>query len=64
MAAMTEKRLVTRARVALWNVARRPMVRMNGEEESMEGDEGKYSVVVSAAEISRMRVLEVVWSSV
>jgi hypothetical protein len=49
--AMTENKDVIRARVELWNVARR----CSGEEVGV--DEGKYSVVDSEFEISSTRIL-------
>jgi hypothetical protein len=48
---MTENNDVIRARVELWNVARR----FNGGDE--EAVEGKYSVVDSEFEISSTRIL-------
>jgi hypothetical protein len=48
---MTENKDVIRARVELWNVARR----CSGEEVGV--DEGKYSVVDSEFEISSTRIL-------
>jgi hypothetical protein len=62
---MTPKRAVMRARVLAWNVALR--LRVIGDDDSSVAvgtSTGKWRLVVSEVEISRMRMLELAWSSV